>query len=290
MTRNTQKKLFAYAMASGAVAGGISQMNAQVVHTELNPDTVFTNGSYDIDFNNDTIIDLTIKHNSTTTTYYTFGRTYTYTYKKITLEMPSSNQFSGSCTASKSYCYPFMRDSGLQIGPSGTWEPANNQAALMWYWPKYSYTISGDWEKNTSGKFLGIRFNAADGIHYGWVRLSIGNKTNNLQLTIHDYAYESVINTSILTGDTGGVTLVDRDKEAKGFNIYSYDNRIFINSKNSKPFDVDIINPLGQFIKTLKLSGDDSNVEITIMDGSGIYIVKIRDDQDSIFMKKVSIR
>ncbi|MCP5352580.1 MAG: hypothetical protein H6926_05260 [Chromatiales bacterium] len=57
------------------------------------------------------------------------------------------------------------------------------------------------------GGYLGFMLAAADGAHYGWMRLSIAdyaaNDTSSLDITIHDYAYETVAGQFVLTGLIG---------------------------------------------------------------------------------------
>lgn len=65
----------------------------------------------------------------------------------------------------------------------------------------------GNFQNSTMG-FVGFRFDPGDGDHYGWIRLhlqDLGSDKNGLTdtVTVVDWAYESNINTPIITGDTG---------------------------------------------------------------------------------------
>ena len=291
MKKRTKKKLLAYAMASGAITGTTEYVDAQVVHTDLNPDIVLTfYESYQIDFNHDASTDVTIHHEGViTSSYGPPGKKYG--YFSLTIDKPVSNSFAGSFNSGNSIGYPGMLNSAFSLGSGNAWEANSGSIiAMLYYNATSSSSIYGNWQQNTSEKFLGMKFHAADGIHYGWVRLSIGNIMNDFQVTIHDYAYESAINTSILTGDTGSVTPVDNNTKLENCNIYTYGGKIYINTINHKPVKVEIINPLGQLIKTLELSGDDSLREINVPNREGVYIVKVSDELGSYSSKKVVVR
>ncbi len=70
--------------------------------------------------------------------------------------------------------------------------------------PLVEWNISGDGQYlgigpwyGAVGKFMGVRFDAADGTHYGWVRMSV--LADFPAAIIHDWAYETVPGRSILT-------------------------------------------------------------------------------------------
>ncbi|MBU0484092.1 MAG: hypothetical protein KKB30_06215 [Proteobacteria bacterium] len=62
------------------------------------------------------------------------------------------------------------------------------------------YSSQGPWVNATS-KYLGIKFDRAGSIHYGWIRMTVTG-TNNFGRTMFDYAYNDTPNGSILAGET----------------------------------------------------------------------------------------
>ena len=58
-------------------------------------------------------------------------------------------------------------------------------------------TGSGPWNGTEPG-FMGVRFHAADGTHYGWIRLSVYDEFPGI--VIHDWAYETVPDRGIVAG------------------------------------------------------------------------------------------
>jgi hypothetical protein len=71
--------------------------------------------------------------------------------------------------------------------------------------------FTGKTSENWSGAsnaFLGLRFDIGGQTHYGWARLSVSNSNDvatAATATLHDWAYESTSNASLLTGQTADV-------------------------------------------------------------------------------------
>ncbi len=94
-------------------------------------------------------------------------------------------------------------DYGTLIGPSAPpelmWSFSSNDGMM---WNKYDFyadpqdSYSGAWN-NLQNKYLGFELNDGTGIYYGWIQFDT-DKQNNI--TLIDYAYESVSNTAILAG------------------------------------------------------------------------------------------
>jgi len=100
------------------------------------------------------------------------------------------------------------------VQPFGTWIGGNPTPGAVWSAPGYGALLTDEWY-SLSGQVingqlvhwgwggplgslgvgcLGVRFYAADGLHYGWIRVHIG-----LPMVV-DWAYETSPNTPILAG------------------------------------------------------------------------------------------
>jgi len=65
-------------------------------------------------------------------------------------------------------------------------------------------TAPGNWQLNAPNYF-GFRFTASDGLtHYGWGKFVIGSAINGADRTITELAWETLANTPIDVGNTGG--------------------------------------------------------------------------------------
>jgi hypothetical protein len=96
------------------------------------------------------------------------------------------------------WCWPL--DASLSIGatlPGNTiWDTAD-QTLIEWMWDGSGTHSLGTWY-DTTNTFMGVQFDSADGIHYGWVQMSV--YSDFIGVVVHDWAYETVPGRSILTG------------------------------------------------------------------------------------------
>ena len=82
-------------------------------------------------------------------------------------------------------------DSGHPVGESlsgqDTWV-TGKQPLVTWNIGSGGFAGAGPW-MNTDRKFMGVQFDSSDGIHYGWIRMTVPNSPYS---TIHDWAYNTV--------------------------------------------------------------------------------------------------
>jgi hypothetical protein len=76
-------------------------------------------------------------------------------------------------------------------------------------------TCTGAWEKGTNSSYVGFKFLINGEVHYGWARLKVTvARANDPKATyLTGYAYETIANKPIVTGNTGG-TAVSSEKES----------------------------------------------------------------------------
>ena len=84
------------------------------------------------------------------------------------------------------------------------WEDADNysRAAGFHFSPRYGTQGYDGPAINAGVGYLGVRFMAADGLHYGWIRLRAPSIAE-FGPTVVDWAYESRPNTPLVAGDIG---------------------------------------------------------------------------------------
>jgi hypothetical protein len=96
--------------------------------------------------------------------------------------------------------------SGVTIGASGKLRPGNALMgkAAFYAWAYYaSYGSAGPWKLVTRG-YLGFQFRIQGEVHYGWARVNVAATNKGMYAAVNEYAYETVANKPIVTGDTGG--------------------------------------------------------------------------------------
>jgi hypothetical protein len=108
------------------------------------------------------------------------------------------------CLGGQLVIVPFGTILGSGTSTNTAWRTVDG-AVMATYFMSPRYGTSG-WggPLHTPGTgFFGVRFNAGDGLHYGWVRARMSNPTtNNLEFApvILDWAYETRVNMPIAAG------------------------------------------------------------------------------------------
>lgn len=173
-----------------------------IMYTDIEPD--FTSESlidfYDLDLNNDDIVDFTLKSIYYHAGYYwddTWVSAFYYLYINS-----NGNDASGIISIKSWYAKPVPLDSGKEIFNLAY--DTNGETYENW-----STFVIGKCEKegacpddrydwhNKNDKYLGLRFPKNGKMYYGWVRLEVSSAT---QWVIKDYAYNATPNKPILAG------------------------------------------------------------------------------------------
>ncbi len=194
-------RLAVYTAVAGAAMLTAPAAEAAVVYIDVDPDvSVGANGNYNVDLNNDGIIDVVLNQsNSTSTntsTSYTNSTTYTniYTYNLwngVNAIGQNGADLVGTGSSSNRLA------SGASIGPSATsWNTSQLLRGIY-----YSTSSYGSWDDDQPHS-LGVRFSIGGQTHYGWVRLTVNSDASGF--TVHDFAYENTPNRAIQAGDMVG--------------------------------------------------------------------------------------
>ncbi len=204
-------KLNAYAIS--AAAAGVAALaaatpaNAEVIFTPVNG-TIAPGSKYQLDLNNDGVIDFTIEndlHLSTTP----FGDDLNIVPGKGNAVWQGTRERYNQITAA-------ALAAGIPVGEGKpfVFQPANLAYASL---TAFTYVSGGPW-KSATNRFLGLRFIINGQVHFGWARLTV--LANEHHETVHamltGYAYETEANTPILTDKTSGAAeesrLIDAGK------------------------------------------------------------------------------
>jgi len=217
MKKSLQNRLKQYSIAAGALAG-CSSASAQVMHTNVNPDSLTTGfgNSYNLDINNDNIVDFIIDiAQSTSSGSFTFtSGFFNYNQQRtgVRIDPQSNNAVFGY--------YPQAMSAGLPIlNQSYGWASygARPVAQNIVYSNSYSFNTyygstiygsnQGTWQAgnfhNAQSKYMGLRIELNGNFHYGWVRLDVPSVDSFI---VKNYAVNLTSDQMIITGDTGLVT------------------------------------------------------------------------------------
>ena len=207
---------------------------AQIVYTDVNLD-VTTSGGYNLDLNNDNIIDFVITHTSSAanTSRRCPGSTGTNHYIKIS---PSNNSSEVISYLGNNNNVAKMATNSA-IDATALWNAHNNQSMLSsewkcqyicgwgacWYY--WGQSLEGQWSypdypPDVAG-YLGLKLISGGHSYYGWVRINITDGSTSF--TVKDYAYNSTPDQAILAGQTSadyiGILTVEGGPFCAGKNV-----------------------------------------------------------------------
>jgi hypothetical protein len=188
------KNLSAYAL--GATSAGVAILAivppaaAEIVYTPANHEIKPNRGGtgYFLDLNHDGVNDFLIVNFYSTTS--------------AILNVWVSPEQAGNEIFSNGAGYAAAIPAGVAIGSNGKFHPAQSMDMANDDFPVGN--CQGSW-KEASNKYLGLKFEINGEVHFGWARLSVSCFTPAAaRVLLTGYAYETVANQPIVTGQTSG--------------------------------------------------------------------------------------
>jgi hypothetical protein len=197
------KKLLTYVAAASAAGVGLVAVaqpaEAKVVYTAVNV-TLSHNSSYDIDLNNDGVTDFELAD-----FFSQYARRVPLGAHDNTLTVAPSKQANRVVVAASSLNgvpYAAALSPRKSVGPGSPFEAANSSLIMANSGGSaYSTVLRGPWFAHREA-YLGVKFVINGLAHYGWVRVTVSGYLS--EYTVVGYAYETVPNKPILTGQTSG--------------------------------------------------------------------------------------
>jgi hypothetical protein len=136
---------------------------------------------------------------------------YSYAYKDQAWELTVSAEGAGAVQAGPSpqgSSYAAALTPGAKIGPSAHFGSRARDFLVEREIRRFSnsfssgssWRTSGDWGKNPTNTYLGVKFLIDGETHYGWVRLTVSTGVTGIEATILAYAYETEANKEIVAG------------------------------------------------------------------------------------------
>lgn len=272
-TPTLNNKLKSYSALASSIALMSSQADAQIIYTDINPDSTTNIGGdfYNLDLDNGGIFDYTITLNIGAGTY---------TSQQVAISPTGSNGIAGDTVGA--YVYPFAFNSGDTIKSTLQFNFTSSQSMASYFGPSYSY---GNFIGQTD-KFIGLQFNIGINLHYGWARFDVDSTAS--QFTIKDYAYNSTPDAYILAGEMP--VGISENALTNNTSIYSSDKNIVVKFLTEKVIqaDIKITNALGQEIYKATLSNKETYIDMS-KEKTGIYFVTIS-QENIVYTKKVLIK
>jgi ABC-type methionine transport system permease subunit len=264
-TSINKSKLAGYTAVAGAiVAGGAA--NAQITYMDVNPDVVIDSNTtlinpYAIDFNNDATPDIVlgVAHIEGATSTFTYNGAFAYA------GILDSNAIIASDTATIAAAL----DCGVAVSAAATF--GNSSYGNFGYAALINGTIpfaSTTPFLGATDKYLGVKFNAASGTHYAWVKLSVA--ANAETITVQEYAFNATPDEAISTCQTVGIEDVSVENKVT---IKTTLNDATINvTPDLIGGSISMVSMAGQVVKTIVISDVNTTISFEGVD-SGIYSV-----------------
>jgi hypothetical protein len=196
LSDSTNRKLNMYALAASAAGVGMLASTlpaeAKIVYTKMRVEISPQSRILNLDLNHDGVGDFTLSNVG--------GNGY-----KNFLEVLPGVQGNAIWGAGK---YASALDPGVRIGPKGLFQAGHSIMAAEPSCYYYCSNLSvGPW-KNTTSRYLGLKFLINGEVHFGWARFNVtierGFRSGAVYAALTGYAYETVPNRSIVAGETKG--------------------------------------------------------------------------------------
>ncbi len=183
---NINAKLKRYALlTAGVTIAGTKVAKAQVRYTDI-PDVNIDWSNYFVDLDQDGSGDFLL---------------YNYYYDNTIRSFSAANigfvKFTGSVANTR---FADKLDLNEVISASSEFTTDNNRADIG-----HRSSTAYAWTGGETNKYLGVRINISGQWHYGWVKLSTDIRNDNM--TVHDFAYNTVPGQQIAAGFTGQPTI-----------------------------------------------------------------------------------
>lgn len=277
------------------------EANAQIIYTDIDPDTIFDEaeeiGYFDIDANG-TYDFLFI--NSSFTFYDTFFSSTVLRQDLLVGVNYEENAIAGNSIYYSTFyggefvkSFPYALSIGASIGGKLDWHNANLQRMALrdlfedgnlgncFYCNWYNYDLP-----EIIDHYIGIRFIDIGGEnHYGWMRCDV--KEEGRVLVVKDYAYELQPDTPINAGDTFSYINAEEFDNSL-VNVYSFNSNVYIYFyyKLLDKVRVSIYDLAGKCMFTQLLSEQYTQIQPIV--SSGVYLIKLEMNNE-VFCKKLYI-
>lgn len=274
---------------------------AEAVYTDI-PDTLinYNNETFDIDLNDDEIIDFAVIRRSFSfleTTYYSGYITSHLSAlsagpQAVGNKIAGFTEVWGGSSAAGSFLvyFPYALDAGEMIDDILSFQDDGFQILAFRYRGQYSSYVKhgGDWYPESNDHHLGVYFkDSEDCYHYGWIRCDV--KNDGKELVIKDFAYETKCGIGILAGDLIGDTTTVGINELDKLNatVYSFENTVYITVEElPQGLQIYIYDLAGRLIYSDPMK--DRFFSIKLNQPTGHYIINLSSDNKK-YSRKIFI-
>ena len=184
----------------------LSAAHAQIVYTDVNPDTTIKNASYALDLNNDGITDFVLGGSDSKIRCRCWNSVSGGPSKQAYISVRNSNEIVDTDDAISCLHFNTMIDSSPNWGSFPSLLASNGGTCFPCGHAQGDSYVSGGPKGLWSDKngYIGLRSKAGSNIYYGWASVHVG--LDGSSIIIHDYSYNSIPNQPICAGETSCTT------------------------------------------------------------------------------------
>ncbi|WP_343632493.1 T9SS type A sorting domain-containing protein [Fluviicola sp.] len=265
-----KEKLKSYSALATAMFGTAAAADAQIVYTDVNPDVTLnvindSLNAYEVDFDNDGNAEMIVA---------SYGFVHPQAGQiNLSINLIQPNNVAALLGYDDAgYPYVSALASGTLVDPAATnWYDTTAFGGSQAANAVNAVAFGAYGQFNTGADlYMGARFVLATGTHYGWVRIQV--PTDVTSTMIKDYAYRTVPNMGLTTGQTG---LGIAEMPANVWYTYVNGKNVTITSKEEG--NLTIIDMTGKTVATGKMENGTATMNLSDAT-SGMYIVQFENN------------
>ena len=250
-----------------------NQVYSQIIYTDVDPDVTISNfqQGYGIDFDDNDKIDFHITLLSNVDVW----------VMHLILDSSIDNTY---------VVYDGTEASVLEFGDEiSTSSNLYHLGGSDWGGLLFGYWVSagehGNWVDTQEDKYLGIKFEIDGEFHYGWVRLTtIIHSNSDMEFTVKDFAYNTVLDEGILAGAMG--TAGVNDTVILDISVYPNPTSDILYFKGIKNItQITIYDVTGNAHQDASINYATNSIDLSNLN-SGVFFIQFQTD-NTILVKKI---
>ncbi len=260
------ERLKRYTAISGSILAASTGVNAQIIYTDVNPDTtIIQTNVYALNLDGDANIDFNL-----------FAYNYiasTTNYDFVFIAPSSGNSVIATSNIYSGVYFPLALNLNDPIDNYAIFASPSASASFPGMFLQFNIVYSsssslplGNWGGQTD-KYLGLKFLIGGNTHYGWARMDVAADAKSFVLK--DYAYNATPNTGLLAGQTVGIENFDQINSH--ISLSNNQLSVFYNSKDGELL-LNIYNISGKLVSTKLIT---TSLEEKLNLPTGIYLFNV---------------
>jgi hypothetical protein len=139
-----------------------------------------------------------------------------------------------------------------------------------------------EWLVPVTDGYFGFKFEISGGLHYGWMRMDVEDAT--IEMTIKDWAYNSVPDEYILAGQTSTATGMINNSQDQQISLTQSDGMLYTAVQSPSHKEIALYDLAGKLVVSSGLINNRASFSISGLN-TGIYIVYLNGSNDPVRQK-----